>query len=483
MQAKIIRCPACGHSLDVDENTRSIRCPACMNTIIIDQDSPKENENYYTFIDEATGQPVATATIPQGWKKQAEINNARQSLNRPLTVYISADSPNGESRLFANSGEAFRHIKVGMMQRHQEGGFDERTQTPMRKFITPDIYLNQMAASLLSIPNIQPENGFPLNRNNLKDLNRERENYFQQAKQMLQPISGGGAAPVVTDAYVNGLVCAYPFLHNGQAKILLLGAELRALEIKIQTAGSELFSEVGKMFKGQGSPLKDAASGGIKGLFEFSMNGGLLGASRRNQQQQTYQQAKADNSQAGAPIPFGQGSSGLAMADYIDWETNGIYGMIVDAPLTNENHQIFDQFVTSFTINPAIIARSQQLSQQISNQMQAQQQQTFNTWQQNHAAQQAAFDSYNKAWWDRTQSQDASRRAAYQSKMASEDRTRQNFSEAIRGVNTYQRPDGSEVEYSVGADRVFMRNGDPQSMRSAKYGEDVPFGWTELKKK
>jgi hypothetical protein len=66
--------------------------------------------------------------------------------------------------------------------------------------------------------------------------------------------------------------------------------------------------------------------------------------------------------------------------------------------------------------------------------------------------------------------------------MASEDRTRQNFSEAIRGVNTYQRPDGSEVEYSVGADRVFMRNGDPQSMRSAKYGEDVPFGWTELKK-
>lgn len=28
-----------------------------------------------------------------------------------------------------------------------------------------------------------------------------------------------------------------------------------------------------------------------------------------------------------------------------------------------------------------------------------------------------------------------------------------------------------------------MKDGDPQTMRSASKGEDVPYGWTELKKK
>ena len=48
---------------------------------------------------------------------------------------------------------------------------------------------------------------------------------------------------------------------------------------------------------------------------------------------------------------------------------------------------------------------------------------------------------------------------------------------------SHTRPDGSETEYSNSADRVFMKNGDTSTMRSAKYTENVPNGWTELKKK
>lgn len=57
------------------------------------------------------------------------------------------------------------------------------------------------------------------------------------------------------------------------------------------------------------------------------------------------------------------------------------------------------------------------------------------------------------------------------------------FSEAIRGVNVYERHDGIEVEYLVSADRVFMKNSDNSTMRGASKGEAVPFCWTELNRK
>ena len=56
--------------------------------------------------------------------------------------------------------------------------------------------------------------------------------------------------------------------------------------------------------------------------------------------------------------------------------------------------------------------------------------------------------------------------------------------EAIMGVNTYQRPDGSTVEFSTMADRVFEKNNDPSlTVGFEGSGPDtVPYGWTELTK-
>lgn len=68
-------------------------------------------------------------------------------------------------------------------------------------------------------------------------------------------------------------------------------------------------------------------------------------------------------------------------------------------------------------------------------------------------------------------------------KMDAQDRMSEKWAEATKGETIYVRPDGSETTYSNSADRVFMKDGDSQTMRSASKGEDVPYGWTELKKK
>ena len=53
------------------------------------------------------------------------------------------------------------------------------------------------------------------------------------------------------------------------------------------------------------------------------------------------------------------------------------------------------------------------------------------------------------------------------------------------GVDTYERNDGSTVEYSTYADRVFENNLDQtQHFGTHHYFDDyVPEGWHEMKKK
>lgn len=64
-------------------------------------------------------------------------------------------------------------------------------------------------------------------------------------------------------------------------------------------------------------------------------------------------------------------------------------------------------------------------------------------------------------------------------KMDAQDRMSEKWAEATRGENIYVRPDGSETTYSNSADRVFMKDGDPQTMRSASKGRGMSLtdGW------
>lgn len=68
-------------------------------------------------------------------------------------------------------------------------------------------------------------------------------------------------------------------------------------------------------------------------------------------------------------------------------------------------------------------------------------------------------------------------------RMASDSRISQNWSEAVRGVNTYRTTDGRRVEVGVTADHVYQNNyGDVYGVSGVAPDQDIlnRLNWTEL---
>ena len=97
-----------------------------------------------------------------------------------------------------------------------------------------------------------------------------------------------------------------------------------------------------------------------------------------------------------------------------------------------------------------------------------------------HRQQQAAFDSYNQAWQARSDAHHQQFRAATNAQFATPapGSAAPDYSEAIRGVNTYTTSDGREVEVSVQADRAWEnQSGD---VIGTSGGFDPGADWTQL---
>ncbi len=473
MENKTVTCSICGNRFSVSSSQDSAVCPYCKNRIPL-----AEQAINTAFYDAASGRTVGSACIPEGWIAHGEISTVMQSMGHPITARIQADSKDGSSILFANTGEQFHQIKSGMMEWHSEGRFDERTKTPMRAFIPASIYLDQLVPAFTNGMPFSLQDSFPLPRKDLENIPAEKQRYLEEAANLFQNASADGSSVAIQNAYIDGLASIYTYSMNEQPRLLIIGAEIKALEYSYVSAGASLINGAIDLFKTskerKGTGENQTSSSKLQSWIDFGMNGGLMGASNRRQYEK--------NQNPDSTAEFGHAKTIGTLSSYIDWEVTGVYGLLAPAPLTELTYNFYNQFVRSFQIDPSIPAEMQARTQQITQQMQFEQQQQFQQYQQIHAAQSAMTDRINQSYWDRSRAQDANRRA-YQNRMDSQDRSREKFSEAIRGVNTYTRPDGSEVEYSNSADRVFMKNGDTSTMRSAGYGEDVPFGWSELKKK
>jgi hypothetical protein len=188
-----------------------------------------------------------------------------------------------------------------------------------------------------------------------------------------------------------------------------------------------------------------------------------------------------------APQPQQGAFNDMPPNSIIEWQSEGIFIMLC---LPQEFEQAFKgaytDFCSTFKLDNGIRERLYNMQSQIlqdvsryTQQRLDQMNRDFQTWQQIHASQQAAFDSYNQSWWNNSNAAHAARRSAGQSRM--ESGMFDGFSEATRGVNTYVRPDGTEVEVSVTYDRAYTNySGDVLGSRSAF----EPGGnWTEMKKK
>lgn len=513
MRLRIYQCPACGYSLKVEIGTTSIQCPACGSTIMVEPEEYTEqcSSGVKMITDPVSGQAIASAKIPAKWTASGEINQTMQSMSNPFTAQVKITSPDGNTVLFANTGESFQQLKQEPMQRHQEGGFNQNTKMPMRRFQMPGEYLDVIAQNMAMGREIRVLQTGQLPSAYGCDLQDEKQKVLQEAAAMERNASMSGIQVKVQNVFTDALMKIYQI---GE-QIVILGADMGGLEYAMYAPGmgmmglgltgamsglkqgKEILSGMTDMFGRNRSGDSDSEDE-YRGAWGFFKGGGLVGAMARKKNQErrecaassygvfgennTDRNADDRNTSSGAGL-FGTASTAGALYAYADWGSKSVYGLITEIPYAQTGQKVFEEFVHSFRFDPSIPARMKAMTQEMGRQGMVAQQQAFAAQQQTYRTMQAAYDRQNQAWWDRHNQTYEHQRSAWQNHMDAQDRMSEKWSEVNRGENIYIRPDGSETTYSNSADRVFMKNGDPQTMRSASKGEEVPYGWSELKRK
>jgi len=208
------------------------------------------------------------------------------------------------------------------------------------------------------------------------------------------------------------------------------------------------------------------------------------------------------------------GMNGGPMSETLNWSCPVMYWMTFPKEKTQEALNVFSSFIQTFDFSSQLRAireqdkmqgiqeahRNSYQHEQMLQQMQAQQDARWAAVERNAQRMSADLDEFRQNNWNQMQENDA-RRAAYFSQSSpgygsgssnmgfsdesADDRIQRLRHESMMGVNTYEREDGSEVEFSTQADRVFEQNLDSLNhVGTEHYLDDyVPDGWTELDRK
>ncbi len=131
------------------------------------------------------------------------------------------------------------------------------------------------------------------------------------------------------------------------------------------------------------------------------------------------------------------------------WDVPYVVSMKTTASAFAQYYDDLVMFTSTMQASMPLLQQMDMERNQILMQLGRQQQNNFEAHQRMIREQQAAFDAFNRAWMANSERQHQSNRQSAANRRSSEDRISEMRSEAIRGVNTYIRPDGTEVEYSV----------------------------------
>ena len=325
---------------------------------------------------------------------------------------------------------------------------------------------------------------------NLASMQQDAYNRFQQAAQ-----ASGGA--ILSDPLAAAVLRTYTFQRDGKPWKMASFTRLEAIKDA---------SGVGDGFAGIAGDIGNAVGDFLNGAGNFLDE--LFGGKRPPQQAQQWQPQQTQQVQS--QQPQGQQPSRAQMQqqlsggvtwcvpEFTAYDQNGtiFWSITVQATFAAPADDFDAQFghgvaplMATFLPHPDIdrisadVARQEAARIQQATQGQlAANQSAFQAQQAAHRQQQAAFDAYN-------QSISAARDAHHQQFRAATNAQfdtpssggAADFSEAIRGVNTYVTSDGREVEVSVGADRAYENQaGDVIGWNSAF---DPGTDWTELPKK
>ena len=185
-------------------------------------------------------------------------------------------------------------------------------------------------------------------------------------------------------------------------------------------------------------------------------------------------------------IQISGGASGFffgASLSYIIWESQ--YPLCLTSPrdLFDDYYSAFIMFASTMQSSPQILQQMERERARISGQLQAAQSDWFNAHMDMMRQQEASFDAYNRAWYANSDRQHKAMRQSSASQGSAMDRIFDKYSEAVRGVDTYIRPDGTEVEYSVVNEAAFASATDSRTTFATQARDFRSIDWVEMRKK
>ena len=417
------------------------------------------------FADNKTGIILAKAVVPESFTSEGNLYEVWQSDLVPFTAAFQASSPDGSTMLSTTSGEMYAWY-LNPLLRTFAAQTPNVIKTSFREFIEPDEYLHQYAERMAGIP-LTPTARAKLPSAYGKDLEGERQRLLQYVESHMINIS---VRETVSTCYCDAFLYRYEGVSRGRKIVVLAGCDYKGVE----------------SYDANGGPAG-------MGLLSMGLQGGLLGRMMQGNKGKAsakvsgnrgkYSPGVSPTGVGAGNIPFGHGKEYGKQVDLISWGSERLY--FAAAPIEAERAATvaFLRFVGSISPNPALwkqrsllieqkhqtrILEAQQLnSQAVQMQIQAQQRQR------ELARQiQANSEEISRGIMDSWE-----RRSASQSRISS------NWSQAIRGVDTYSTPTGRTVEASVSADHVYQdRYGDTIEVYGNEPDDELVtrLDWTKL---
>ena len=432
-------------------------------------DTPRAGElELHTACDVSGGQALAQVALPRGWRIEEAHLERSGSFDCPISVGVTAAGPTGERIVYRSE---LCYVDAGAVAKRIP------TQTERKAFMHVEAACDELAqacaAQLGARAEVVAEQPYPSSA--AVDIERERARVKREAANDFA-IQGFTMEP--SDVVYECRLRRYR----------LAGAPVPtelAAAAKVEGYVASIGGVAGSMGKGIATGAEALLGAGLSS----GLIGGVLGKRLRERQATAAAGQGITQEQTAGRGDCSDGvSSNLGAADLLLWRIRDSFCLVApEGRLDEAASTALASMASTLRLSPAIAreasAQKQQmvLEQRQRTQMNiAQQQQQFAAWQQMHASQQAAFDSYQQAWFDRSNRQHAANMAASAASFSSAGvgTGAASYSDAIRGVNHYTRPDGTDVEVSVMADQAWVNgSGDVIGTRD---GFEPGFGWTEL---
>lgn len=417
------------------------------------------------FADAQSGITLASAAIPENFTVSGFLVQKWQSDMVPFTASIQAASPDKSIFLASTSGEFYSYY-LNPLLRSAAASVPGAFKTQLRNFMEPDEYLHEYAAKMAGV-RLQPTARAKLPSAFGADLQGERNRlarFFQDHSINI------GVQIAVSTYYCDAFLYRYEAVVKGRQTVFLAGCDYKGVE-----------------YYDASNSMAFALGGGLGGLLAMGMQSGSSKKAKAAAKAAAAGKGKDSPTGVGSEgIPFGHGKEYGKRVDTIDWGADRLYFMAAPIELEKTATNLFLRFIGSLAPDPALWKRRNLLIEQMY------QQRIVEATRLNAQATQMRIDAQRRqadlARQIQANSEEISRGImdSWEKRSASQSRMSENWSQAIRGVNTWQTSSGRTVEASVTADHVYQnRYGDTIEVSGTALDEELTsrLDWTELRRK